>query len=132
MLSYSYMTSCPIEWATCELSTIILNFFKKKFSMGKNFRKSRVSSRNFDNKLNFILFIEIIGIYFFEKIQNYRRKLASGSFDRKFYTEKLKSEYLRRYDVISFYSYLTSLNLDKMNYDVISPHIFTSLKNIPF
>ena len=38
----------PIEWAIWKLSTIILKFFEKKFSMGKNFWKSRGSSQNFN------------------------------------------------------------------------------------
>ena len=37
-----------IECAICKLSTIVLNFFQKKNSKGKNFRKSKGDSRNFN------------------------------------------------------------------------------------
>ena len=43
-----FVIKFPIEWAIGELSTIILKFLEKKISMGKNFRKSRGSSRNFN------------------------------------------------------------------------------------
>ena len=57
-----------------------------------------------------------------------------GLFDQKFFPEKLQiGPYVRKYDVLQYYVILLmmSQNLDNTTYDLISPHIFDSSKQIP-